>query len=49
MPFDLLHIDVWDTFSTSTVEGYIHFLTIVDEVLPGFVLFAPKGGLICLS
>ena len=30
-PFDLLHIDAWGPFSTSTVEGYRYFLTIVDD------------------
>lgn len=30
-PFDLLHIDVWGPFFTSTVEGYRYFLTIVDD------------------
>ena len=29
--FDLLHIDVWGPFSTSTIEGYRYFLIIVDD------------------
>lgn len=29
--FDLLHIDLWGPFSVPTVEGYKHFLTIVDD------------------
>lgn len=29
--FDLLHIDVWGPFSTSTTEGYRYFLMIVDD------------------
>uniref|UniRef100_A0A1J3G7B5 Retrovirus-related Pol polyprotein from transposon TNT 1-94 n=1 Tax=Noccaea caerulescens TaxID=107243 RepID=A0A1J3G7B5_NOCCA len=29
--FDLLHIDLWGPFSVQTVEGYKHFLTIVDD------------------
>lgn len=29
--FDLLHIDIWGPFSEPTPEGYIYFLTIVDD------------------
>ncbi|CAA7032723.1 unnamed protein product [Microthlaspi erraticum] len=29
--FDLVHIDTWGPFSVTTVEGYIYFLTIVDD------------------
>ncbi|KAG7543853.1 Reverse transcriptase RNA-dependent DNA polymerase [Arabidopsis thaliana x Arabidopsis arenosa] len=29
--FDLVHIDTWGPFATPTVEGYIYFLTIVDD------------------
>lgn len=29
--FDLVHIDVWEPFSTISVEGFRYFLTIVDD------------------
>lgn len=29
--FELLHIDIWGPFSVETIEGYIYFLTIVDD------------------
>lgn len=30
-PFELVHCDVWDPFSTHTIEGHNFFLTIVDD------------------
>jgi hypothetical protein len=30
-PFDLIHVDIWEPFSTSSINGSIFFLTIVDE------------------
>ena len=32
-PFDLIHIDTWNPFHTTSVEGYRYFLTIVDNYL----------------
>lgn len=29
--FELLHIDIWGPFFVSNVEGYMYFLTIVDD------------------
>ena len=30
-PFDLIHLDVWGSFSVESIEGYKYFLTIVDD------------------
>lgn len=30
-PFDLVHIDIWGPFSTTTHDGYRYFLTLVDD------------------
>lgn len=30
-PFDLIHLDVWGSFSQESVSGYRYFLTIVDD------------------
>lgn len=29
--FDLVHMDVWGSFATSTTAGYRYFLTLVDD------------------
>jgi transposase InsO family protein len=30
-PFDLLHVDIWGPYHVPTVEGFIYFLTLVDD------------------
>lgn len=30
-PFDLVHLDIWGPFSIESVEGYMYFLTLVDN------------------
>jgi len=29
--FDLIHVDVWGSYSLSSIHGYKYFLTIVDD------------------
>lgn len=30
-PFELLHLDLWGSYKTSTIDGYRFFLTVVDD------------------
>lgn len=40
--FDLVHIDTWGPFGTPTVEGYMYFLTIVDDYSRATWIFLMK-------
>lgn len=41
--FDLVHMDVWGPFSTSTMEGFKYFLTIVDDATRATWIFLMKS------
>ena len=31
-PFDLIHVDIWGPYCTSSVDGFKYFLTVVDDM-----------------
>lgn len=41
--FDLVHMDVWGPFSTSTMEGFKYFLIVVDDATRATWIFLMKS------
>ena len=42
-PFDLVHMDIWGSFSIPTLDGYIYFLTLVDDATRATWIFLMKA------
>lgn len=41
--FDLIHVDVWGPYSIPTHDGYMYFLTIVDDATRSIWAFLMKS------
>lgn len=41
--FDLVHMDVWGSYSTPTLDGFKYFLTVMDEATKATWLFLMKS------